>query len=248
MIPMLRILAKRRAGASKPICHLFHLFYQVQIRLGCPRRGRRSGMIIPSPWRKASATNRSRCQLGPTHLLERCFAELLIRRTLTRAEEIAPKANAVAPLFSRCSCEMGNSLLQNAKFSETSTLLPPNLSLNSLCEVSQETVVCQYSNQFIAISLTRPRERFIYAAMPANSAKSPAVRFFTIHSFDDRPDIRAARMKTLLDHLTVGRIYPFIHDRLPLSEAARPRVSRKRPGQRQAAAETVKIDRSQGGG
>ena len=47
--------------------------------------------------------------------------------------------------------------------------------------------------------------------MPANSAKSPAVRFFTIHSFDDRPDIRAARMKTLLDHLTVGRIYPLIH-------------------------------------
>jgi len=75
--------------------------------------------------------------------------------------------------------------------------------------------------------------------MPANSAKSPAVRFFTIHSFDDRPDIRAARMKTLLDHLTVGRIYPLIHDRLPLAEAARPRVSRKRPGQRQAAAETV---------
>ena len=99
MIPMLRILAKRRAGASKPICRLFHLFYQVQIRLGCPRRGRRSGMIIPSPCRKASATNRSRCQLGPTHLLERCFAELLIRRTLTRAKKSHQKRTLLRRSF-----------------------------------------------------------------------------------------------------------------------------------------------------
>jgi hypothetical protein len=28
--------------------------------------------------------------------------------------------------------------------------------------------------------------------MRAQSSKSPAVRFFTIHSFDDRRDIRAA--------------------------------------------------------
>ena len=59
------------------------------------------------------------------------------------------------------------------------------------------------------------------AAMRANSATSPAVRFFTIHSFDNRPDIRAATMSTLLDHLTAGRIRPLIHDRLPLAEAAR---------------------------
>src|SRR6516165_3145030 len=78
--------------------------------------------------------------------------------------------------------------------------------------------------------------------------RSPAVRFFTIHSCDDRPYIRAATMKTLLDHLTAGKILPLIHDRLPLCEAARARVSRKRPGYRQAAAETAKIDPSQGGG
>jgi NADPH2:quinone reductase len=59
------------------------------------------------------------------------------------------------------------------------------------------------------------------AAMQANSAKSPAVRFFTIHSFDDRPDIRRATMKVLLEHLTAGRIHPLIHDRLSLAEAAR---------------------------
>jgi NADPH:quinone reductase len=50
---------------------------------------------------------------------------------------------------------------------------------------------------------------------------SPAVRFFTIHSFDDRPDIRAAANRVLLDHLAAGRIKPLIHARLPLAEAAR---------------------------
>jgi hypothetical protein len=56
--------------------------------------------------------------------------------------------------------------------------------------------------------------------MRANSAKSPAVRFFTIHSFDDRPDIRAAAMTVLLDHLAAGRIRPLIHDRLPVCTGA----------------------------
>ena len=59
------------------------------------------------------------------------------------------------------------------------------------------------------------------SAMRANSDKSPAVRFFTIHSFDDRPAIRAATMKVLLDHLAAGRIRPLIHDRLPLADAGR---------------------------
>jgi NADPH:quinone reductase len=57
--------------------------------------------------------------------------------------------------------------------------------------------------------------------MRANCAKSPAMRFFTIHSFDDRPDVRMATRKVLLEHLAAGRICPLIHDRLPLAEAAR---------------------------
>ena len=57
--------------------------------------------------------------------------------------------------------------------------------------------------------------------MRDNSAASPALRFFTIHSFDNRPDIRAATMKTLLGHLAAGCIRPLIHDRLPLADAAR---------------------------
>jgi NADPH2:quinone reductase len=69
--------------------------------------------------------------------------------------------------------------------------------------------------------LDGPPDPEFLSSMRAHSSKSPAVRFFTIHSFDDRPDIRAATMRTLLDHLAAGRIRPLIHDRLPLSEAAR---------------------------
>lgn len=69
--------------------------------------------------------------------------------------------------------------------------------------------------------LDGPPDADLLSAMRANSAKSPAVRFFTIHSFDDRPDIRAATMETLLGHLAAGRIRPLIHDRLPLAEAGR---------------------------
>jgi NADPH2:quinone reductase len=69
--------------------------------------------------------------------------------------------------------------------------------------------------------LDGPPDADLLSAMRANSAKSPAVRFFTIHSFDDRPDIRAATMRVLLDHLAAHRIRPLIHDRLPLAEAAR---------------------------
>lgn len=49
----------------------------------------------------------------------------------------------------------------------------------------------------------------------------PAIRLFTMHSFDDRPDIRAATMKTLLRRIAAGKIRPLIHDRLPLAEAGR---------------------------
>jgi NADPH:quinone reductase len=69
--------------------------------------------------------------------------------------------------------------------------------------------------------LDGPPDADLLTAMRTNSAVSPALRFFTIHSFDDRPDIRAATMKTLLGHLAAGRIRPLIHDRLPLADAAR---------------------------
>ena len=46
------------------------------------------------------------------------------------------------------------------------------------------------------------------SSMRAHAEKSPAVRFFTTHSFDDQPDIRAATMRTLLDHLALGESAP----------------------------------------
>jgi NADPH2:quinone reductase len=39
--------------------------------------------------------------------------------------------------------------------------------------------------------LDGPPDPDFVSAMRAHSGKSPAVRFFTIHSFDDRPDLRA---------------------------------------------------------
>jgi NADPH2:quinone reductase len=69
--------------------------------------------------------------------------------------------------------------------------------------------------------LDGPPEADLVPAMRANSAASPALRLFTIHTFDDRPDIRAATMKVLLGHLAAGRIRPLIYDRLPLAQAGR---------------------------
>ena len=69
--------------------------------------------------------------------------------------------------------------------------------------------------------LDGPPDPDFVAAMREHSATSPAVRFFTIHSFDDRPDIRAHATHALLGHLAAGRIAPLIHDRLPLAEAGR---------------------------
>ena len=69
--------------------------------------------------------------------------------------------------------------------------------------------------------LDGPPDPSFLAAMREHGAVSPAVRFFTIHSFDDRPDIRAAATKILIDPLAAGRIKPLIHDILPLAEAGR---------------------------
>ncbi len=69
--------------------------------------------------------------------------------------------------------------------------------------------------------LDGPPDPAFVAAMREHHAVSPAVRFFTIHSFDDRPDIRASATKALLDWLAAGEIQPLIHARLPLAEASR---------------------------
>jgi len=48
---------------------------------------------------------------------------------------------------------------------------------------------------------------------------SPAVRFFTMHTLDDKPALRAESMNDLIGKLQQGALRPLIHGRLPLSEA-----------------------------
>ena len=53
------------------------------------------------------------------------------------------------------------------------------------------------------------------------SKNSPAVRQFTIHTWDHLPEERRAGMRALIDMLAAGKLNPRIHGRLPLTEAAR---------------------------
>jgi NADPH:quinone reductase len=50
---------------------------------------------------------------------------------------------------------------------------------------------------------------------------SPAVRQFTIHTWDHLIEERRAGMRALIDMLAAGKLHPRIHARLPLSEATR---------------------------
>jgi NADPH2:quinone reductase len=61
----------------------------------------------------------------------------------------------------------------------------------------------------------------LVAAMRSNFDASPALRIFTMHTFDQRPDIRKATMNALLAHLAAGELQPLIYDRLPLAKASR---------------------------
>jgi NADPH2:quinone reductase len=50
---------------------------------------------------------------------------------------------------------------------------------------------------------------------------STAVRIFTMHTLDDKPEIRAQSMNDLIGKLAAGAIRPLIHARLPLKDARR---------------------------
>jgi NADPH2:quinone reductase len=50
---------------------------------------------------------------------------------------------------------------------------------------------------------------------------STAVRIFTMHTLDDKPQVRAASMNDLIGKLGAGQIRPLIHTRLPLKDARR---------------------------
>src|ERR1700683_5347975 len=53
------------------------------------------------------------------------------------------------------------------------------------------------------------------------SKTSPAIRQFSIHTWDHLVEERRAGMRALIDMLAAGKLHPRIHAKLPLSEAAR---------------------------
>jgi NADPH:quinone reductase len=53
------------------------------------------------------------------------------------------------------------------------------------------------------------------------SKNSPAIRQFSIHTWDHLVEERRAGMRALIDMLAAGNLHPRIHARLPLAEAAR---------------------------
>jgi NADPH2:quinone reductase len=56
---------------------------------------------------------------------------------------------------------------------------------------------------------------------PRLRKNSPAVRQFTIHTWDHLVEERRAGMRALIDMLAAGKLHPRIYARLPLSEARR---------------------------
>jgi NADPH2:quinone reductase len=53
------------------------------------------------------------------------------------------------------------------------------------------------------------------------SKNSPAIRQFSIHTWDHLVEERRAGMRALIDMLAAGKLRPRIYARLPLTQAAR---------------------------
>jgi NADPH2:quinone reductase len=71
--------------------------------------------------------------------------------------------------------------------------------------------------------LEAPHEDRLLAALDRGPGylSSPALRFFTMHTFDDKPEYRAESMRYLIERLATGDIKPLIHAKLPLKDARR---------------------------
>ena len=65
----------------------------------------------------------------------------------------------------------------------------------------------------------QPEENLVENLGGTHFNASPAVRFFTMHTMDDMPWLRAEAMSYLIGKLREGAIRPLIHARLHLSEA-----------------------------
>jgi NADPH2:quinone reductase len=60
----------------------------------------------------------------------------------------------------------------------------------------------------------------LFREMRGELNRSPAVRCFTMHSYDRDPEGRARILARTLELFTTGAVRPPIHARLPLSDAA----------------------------
>lgn len=66
-----------------------------------------------------------------------------------------------------------------------------------------------------------PDSAAVYEAMRGRMGRSPALRIFSMHTFDDDSNARRSCTKTLMGLLARGALQPVIHERIPLAEAAR---------------------------
>ncbi|HUF80973.1 MAG TPA: zinc-dependent alcohol dehydrogenase family protein [Burkholderiales bacterium] len=66
-----------------------------------------------------------------------------------------------------------------------------------------------------------PDSAAVFDAMRTRFGRSPALRLFSMHTFDDDRGMRRAANNALLDLFVRGVIRPVIQERIPLAEAAR---------------------------
>lgn len=64
-------------------------------------------------------------------------------------------------------------------------------------------------------------EKDLFREMRANLPLSPAVRCFTMHSFDHDPEARARIAARVVEFFAAGKVAPPVHIQLPLAEARR---------------------------
>ena len=85
-------------------------------------------------------------------------------------------------------------------------------------------------------------ETDLFEAMRANIEKSPAVRCFTMHTYDHMEEPRREAMARAVELLGSGQVKPAIAARIPLAEAPpRARTDRSAPRDGQDRAEAVEL-------
>ena len=93
---------------------------------------------------------------------------------------------------------------------------------NELCEISADARAVRPRGVLRQTRRThREPTSFRVSTSGPGYLNSAAVRIFTMHTLDDKPDVRAQSMNDLIAKLAAGAIRPLIHARLPLKDARR---------------------------